>query len=228
VLAVPLGILLALLPGLSATAAAGRIAPVEAFRPREQHHRLGGVLRLSGPVTLGLILAGRRPGRALLASLAVGLAVASAVVLAGIVTAFDGAVVGSFLGDAVALQVRTPDVAAATILVLLGLTAVSTVLLLALVEDAPSYAALQATGWTDASLATTLLCQAAVIGAVGAAAGVAISLAAIAVFIAPVNASVLAAAASIGLGAVVLSGLAALVPAILARRLPTARVLARE
>ena len=122
----------------------------------------------------------RRPGRTALGALAVALAVAAAVLLTAILRAFHGAVVGSFLGDAVAVQVRTPDIAAAVLLAVLGLTAVGTVLLLAVTGDAPALAALHATGWTDAALTRTLLTQAAPIGLLGSVVGVALTLGAMA------------------------------------------------
>jgi putative ABC transport system permease protein len=228
ILAVPLGALLALLPGLAATVTASRIAPVDAFRPRPERRYHHGRLSLTGPTALGLIMTGRRPGRAALGSLAVALAVASAVLLATIVRAFNGAVVGSFLGDAVALQVRAPDIAATIIIAVLGLTAVATVLLLALGEDAPAFAALQATGWSDRSLALTLLTQAAAIGLLGALLGSGLALGATAQVIGPITAPVLAIAAIVAVAALAICAFAALLPALLIRRLPTAQILARE
>ena len=227
-LAVPLGAVLALLPGLAATVSASRVAPLEAFRPKEARRRGRAGLTLTGPAALGLLLNARRPGRASLGAVAVALAVASGVVLATIVRGFNGAVVGSFLGDAVALQVRGPDVAAAVVLAVLGLTAVGTVLLLALVEDAPSFAALQATGWTDRSLAATLVTQAGAIGLAGAVVGAVVALAATAVFIGRVTWAVAALALAIVAVAVAASCAAALLPALALRRLPTARILAGE
>ena len=112
-------------------------------------------------------------------------------------------------------------------LAVLGLTAVETVLLLALVEDAPSFAALQATGWTDRSLAATLLTQAGAIGLTGAVVGAVIA-AATAVFIGPVTWAVAALAVAVVAVAVAASCAAALLPALALRRLPTARILAGE
>ena len=168
------------------------------------------------------------PGRAALGALAVALAVASAVGLTTVVRAFDGVAVGSFLGDAVALQVRGPDIVAAAVLAILGLTAVVTVLLLAVAEDAPSFAALQATGWTDRSLSGTLLTQAGVIGLTGAVPGAFLALASTTLFIGPLTVNILGLSVLIVLIAVAASAAAALFPALLLRRLPTARILAGE
>ncbi len=227
-LAVPLGALLALLPGLAGTITASRIAPIDAFRPKPERSRVWAWLSFTGPAALGLIMTVRRPGRATLGALSVALAVASAVGLATVVRAFDGAVVGSFLGDAVALQVRGPDIVAAAVLAILGLTAVVTVLLLSLAEDAPSFAALQATGWTDRSLTATLLTQAGAIGLAGALPGAFLALASTSLFIGPPTLTIVALTVLIVLIAVAASVAAALIPALLLRRLPTARILAGE
>lgn len=226
-LAVPLGALLALLPGLAATLTAGRIAPLDAFRPRPAG-RAGRAPTLYGPTTLGLILTGRRLGRTGLGSLAVALAVASAVLLATVVRAFHGAVVGSFLGDAVALQVRAPDIAAAVLLAVLGLTAVATVLLLGVAEDASALAALQAVGWTDAALTRTLLTQAGVMGLIGSAVGAALTVGAMAAALGGIPAGVAWVATICGTTATALCLLTALIPAAIRRRTPAARALRAE
>lgn len=226
-LAVPLGALLALLPGLAATLLARRVTPMDAFRPPDRGRSRSRAV-LSGPATLGLIMMLRRPGRALLGGLAIVFAVAPAVILANIVSSFNGAVVGSFLGDAVALQVRGPDTAAAVLLAVLGLTAVATVLTLSLFEDAPSYAVLQAVGWSDRALGLALLTQAAIIGLVGSTFGVAMGLGFISSFLGPVDAGVAAVGAAVASAAVALSALVAVLPATLLNRLPTARILARD
>lgn len=163
-----------------------------------------------------------------MASLAVALGVASALTLTSIVTVFNGAVVGSFLGDAVALRVRTPDIAAAVILALLGLTAVVTVLLLALFEDAPAYAALQATGWTDRMLASSLVTHAAVIAVLGTLVGSAAALWVTATVLGPLSAAIWTAAGIIGAAAALLCVLAGILPGLAASRLPAARILARD
>lgn len=227
-LAIPLGAVLALIPGLGATLRASRTAPLDAFRPNSNQQPAGSGLSLTGSVSLGLIMANSRRGRSMVGALALALAVAAALTLAIVVRTFNGAVVGSFLGDAVALQVRGPDIAAATILALLGLVAVATVLLLALMEDAPGFAALRATGWTERALNTTLATQAAVIGALGAVIGVALALTTTGVLIGPPTAPTLALAALTPVVAIAFATASCALPAALLGRLPTARILANE
>lgn len=227
-LVIPLGLALALAPGAAAVAAASRIAPLEAFRGAPAGRRSDLRIAVTGPASLGLMMTGMRPVRAVLAALAVAMGVAAAVFLAVVVGSFNGAVVGSYLGDAVALQVRGPDLAAAVILALLGVSAVSTLLFLALAEDAPAYAALQATGWTDWSIGRVLVTQSAAVSLLGAGLGCAGALLAAATVIGPLARSTIAIAVAVVLAALALCLAAAVVPAVLVRRLPTAQILARE
>jgi ABC-type antimicrobial peptide transport system permease subunit len=227
-LAVPLGMALALLPGLIAAAAVGRIAPADAFRPRPTRHTPAGTVRLRGAVTLALLLGARRRGRATVAAIAVGLATACAVAMSMILQSFNGAVVGSFLGNAVALQVRGPDIAAIVVLSLLGLTAVATVTTLSVMDDKASFATLRAIGWHDRTLALSVTVQNALIGAVGAALG---AIAAIVTIGAVIGAPIISGLAT-ALGAVAIATLAcclaALFPAAMLRRLPVSRILAAD
>lgn len=226
-MAVPIAVLLTMVAGLAATRAAGRIAPIDALRPSvpPSGQRARPVGSAAGLGTRQLL---RRPSRLLLGAAAVALAAASITLLASIVIAFQGAVVGTFLGDAVALQVRTPDVIAAGFLTLLGMVAVATILFLGLVEDARSYAALQAVGWRDGSLGTAVATQAALIGLVGGLSGSAVGTGLVAWLIGELNSPTLIVAAVTAGGLVLLAILASLAPAAWLRRLPTARILAEE
>ncbi|WP_314146195.1 ABC transporter permease [uncultured Leifsonia sp.] len=227
-LAVPLGMALSLLPGIIAAAAVGRVAPADAFRPRTTRHTSAGTVRLRGVVSLALLLGARRRGRATVAAVAVGLATACAVAVSMIVQSFNGAVVGSFLGNAVALHVRGPDIAAIVILSLLGLTAVVTVTTLAVMDDKASFATLRAIGWHDRKLALSLTVQNALIGAIGAAVGAVSAIVTIgAVIGAPIGAGLATAVAAIAI-ATLACCLAALFPAALLRRLPVSRILAAD
>lgn len=145
-----------------------------------------------------------------------------------IVVAFQGAVVGTFLGDAVALQVRAPDLIAAGCLTLLGVVAVATIGFLGIIEDATSYAALQAVGWRDTSLGGALATQAALIGAVGGVAGGALGIGLVAWLVGDLNPATLTVAAAAAAFLILLAIAASLAPAAWLRRLPVARILAEE
>ena len=145
-----------------------------------------------------------------------------------IVVAFQGAVVGTFLGDAVALQVRAPDLIAAGCLTLLGVVAVATIGFLGIIEDATSYAALQAVGWRDTSLGGALATQAALIRAVGGVAGGALGIGLVAWLVGDLNPATLTVAAAAAAFLILLAIAASLAPAAWLRRLPVARILAEE
>lgn len=227
-LAVPLGIVLALLPGIIAAAAVGRIAPADAFRSRPTRHASAIGVRLRGVVSLALLLGARRRGRAIVAGIAVGLATACAVAMSMIVQSFNGAVVGSFLGNAVALQVRGPDIAAIIILSLLGLTAVATVTTLAVMDDKAAFATLRAIGWHDRKLALSLTVQNALIGAIGAVLGATAAIITMGAVIGAPFTSGLVTALAATIIATLACCLAALIPAALLRRLPVSSILSAD
>lgn len=225
-LGVPVGVLLAVIPGLGATAAAARVAPAELFRPAAG--RPGRARRVWGPISMGLALLLRRPGRIIVGTLGIGLAAASGGLLAAVVGHMNTTLIGSFLGDAVAVQIRIPDIAAAVLIGLLGLTALATLLFLGLSEDARSLAALRAVGWTDGMLARSVLAQAFLIGILGALLG-AVSAAGVWIYAFGTPDSVaINALVAVAIAAIPACLLAAYVPAWFAGRLPTARILSSD
>lgn len=228
-LAVPLGVILSVVPGTIASASVGRISPMDAFHSRTSRQTSAkGSIRLRGAVTLALILAARRRGRAVVAASAVAMATACAVSMNLITQSFNGAAVGSFLGDAIALQVRGPDVAATVLLALLGLTAVATVTTLSVLEDKASFAILRSVGWKDGSLALSLIVQNALIGATGAIFGGIVSLITMNLVVGASGATTLLPAAAAVMIAIGACCAAALLPAWLLRRLPDSRILAAD
>ncbi|HNV11220.1 MAG TPA: ABC transporter permease [Propionibacteriaceae bacterium] len=227
VAAIPLGVLLALVPGLAATDAAGRVAPAEAFRPA-QLVRGNRARQVGGPLGVGIMMLRQRPGRLAVGAVGVALAVTSAALLGSILAHFRATLIGSFLGDAVAVQVRTPDLAAAVLIGVLGLTALGTLLFLGLAEDARSLAALRAVGWTDRMLGATVLVQALVVSGLGALIGTLIALVTWASAFGGLDATTALTTVAVALGAIIASLVTALVPATWAGRLPTARILSSE
>ncbi len=224
--AVPLGVLLAVIPGLTAATVAGRMAPADLFRPPVARRR--SPRRVDGPFGVGLSTLAQHPGRIAAGVLGVALAVSSGSLLAGVVSHFHETLIGSFLGDAVAVQVRTPDVAAVVLIALLGLAAVATLLFLGLIEDARSLAALRAIGWTDSMLVRTILGQAFVIGIVGSFAGGVVALIIWRLAFGPLDAPTLITTGLVAACGVAACVITAIGPAAWAGRLPTARILSSE
>lgn len=226
-LAIPAALLLSLLAGTASARAAGRLRPIDAIRPAEL---AGGrrMFHVRGGISLGLQRVLRRPGRLLLGAVAVSLAVAALIVLLVLVRSFRSQVIGTLLGNAVAIQVRAQDLVAGTFLAILGLTAVAMVLHLNIGQDARMYATLQAVGWRRATLTTAVTTQALAIGLVGAGIGATAGLAITMWLVGTIPAEVATLTWTIAAGATLAALLAAISPTLALRRISTAGLLAAE
>ncbi len=225
-LAVPPAVLLAVLAGLAPALRAARATPMDAVRPLVRPPRRGR--RTVSVTDLALHELSRTPGRTALAAVSLAVGVAALTVVLAVQQVFRGLVVGSLLGDAVALQVRAPDVVALGTILLLGLVAVGDVLYLSLREQAPQLAVLRATGWSEAALARLVVVQGLGIGVLGSVLGVAAGLLAVAGLTGGVPGAIVGPVGlSVAAGCVV-AALAALVPGLLVRRLPTTTLLAED
>ncbi|MGW0432496.1 FtsX-like permease family protein [Micromonospora sp. NPDC003197] len=225
-LAVPVALLLALTAGTVPAVRASRAHPAAALRPAVAPPR-----RSRRPRTvLGLALVNltRTPGRTLLGASALGIGIAALTLVTAAAYAFRGAIVGSLLGDVVSLSVRGADTVAAVATVLLGAAAVADVLYLNIRDRAAELATLQAVGWTNAALSRLVTYEGLALGMLGAVTGAAVGLAGAAWLVGDLPGVLVLVAVGTALTGVLLTGLAALVPAALLRRLPTARLLAEE
>ncbi|MEU0095102.1 FtsX-like permease family protein [Kribbella sp. NPDC006257] len=226
VLAVPIGLGLALLAAAIPTLSAIRATPAEAVVPavrsvrRSRHHRT-----LFGTAMSNLA---RVPMRALLAMLALTVGVAAVTLLAAVLVVYRNQVVGSLLGDAVTLQVRPVDLAATAATVLLGVVAVADVLYLNVRERAGEIAALWAAGWTDSALLRLVVYEGLGIGVGGAFTGAALGMVGVALFVGAVSTALVVVAVISAVAGTLLAGLCSVVPALMLRRLPLAALLAEE
>ncbi len=205
---------------------AARADPVASVRPpvlavRRGHHPAG----LIGLAAVNVL---RTPGRSLVGALSLAVGVAALTLVTGVTLAFRGVVVGSLLGDAVAVQVRGVDFVAIAATVALGVLAVTDVVVLNIRERSAEFATLRALGWPESALGRLVVGEALLIGVTGSAAGAALGLAAAAEFTGQVPVRLwLAALAGILAATAVTSG-AAILPARMLRYLPTAQLLAEE
>ncbi len=225
-LAVPVALLLALAAGATPALRASRAHPAAALRPA-----VAQVRSIRRPRTLlGLALANlaRTPGRTLLGASALGIGVAALTLVTAAAYAFRGAIVGSLLGDTISLSVRDADTIAAVATVLLGAAAVADVLYLNIRDRAAELATLRAIGWTDSALTRLITYEGMLLGALGSLTGAAIGLAGAAGLVGALPVGLVLTAAGTALAGLVSAGIAALVPAALLRRLPTAQLLAEE
>ena len=148
--------------------------------------------------------------------------------LSAVTVAFHGVLVGSLLGDAVAVQVRGADYVAVTATVALGVLAVADVVFLNIRERAAELATIRTFGWQESALSRLVVTEGLIIGLAGSLAGAALGLAAAAKFAGQLPAGLyVAAAAAVAAGALVTAA-AALLPAQVLRRLPAAHLLAEE
>jgi putative ABC transport system permease protein len=225
-LAVPVAVAVAVAGGLAPAWLAARADPVSSVRPPvlavRRAHQPAGI------TSLALLNVTRTPGRTLIgvASLAVG--IAALTMLTAVTFAFRGEVVGSLLGDAVAVQVRSVDYIAAGATVALGVLAVADVVFLNIRERAAELATMRSFGWRDTALARLVITEGAIIGVTGSLAGAGLGLGAAAWFAGALPARLLASAAVAVAGGIIITALAALPPAALLRRLPAAHLLAEE
>jgi hypothetical protein len=225
-IAVPAATLLALLAGLVPALRAARAEPLAAVRPPVLEAR-----RAWHPRTLrGLALVNllRTPGRTALGALGLAIGVGALTLLLAATLAFHDTLVGTLLGDAVAVEIRGSDYVAVAATVLLGLAAVTDVLFLNLRERSAELATLTASGWHDGALARLLTFEGLWIGALGALGGAGVGLAAAAVFAGSLPVALLLTTAAAALAGTLLAGGAGLVPAAWLRRAVAIAQLAGE
>jgi ABC-type antimicrobial peptide transport system permease subunit len=205
---------------------AARAEPVAAVRPAVLALRRGRHPR--GITGLAVANVTRTPGRTVAAALGLATSVAALTLLSAITYAFKGVVVGSLLGNAVAVQVRGVDYIAVAAMVVLGVLTVADVVFLNVSERAAELATIRSFGWRESALGRLVVTEGALIGAVGSVTGATFALIAtwwVASQL-PVRGVVTAVAA--GAAGVLVTIVAALLPARALRRLPAAQLLAAE
>jgi ABC-type antimicrobial peptide transport system permease subunit len=225
-LAVPVAVGVAVIAGTVPAWLAARAEPVASVRPpvlavRRGHHP-GGI------TALAVVNVTRTPGRTLVGALSLAVGVAALTLLTAITVAFRGVVVGSLLGNAVAVQVRGVDYVAVAATVALGVLAVADVVFLNIRERAAELATIRSFGWRESAMARLVVTEGAVIGLAGSLVGAALGLAGAAEFTGQVPGRVAVAAACAAAAGVLVTAAAALLPAQLLRRLPAAHLLAEE
>ncbi|WP_233606249.1 ABC transporter permease [Micromonospora sp. Llam0] len=229
VLAIPAAILVSLAAGLIPAVQASRADPMEAVRPAVVTGRRARLfLGLTG---LAMVNIRRTPGRTALGGAALAVAVTALTLLVAITWAFQGVLVGSLLGDAIAVQVRGPDLAAVVAMLVLATVAIADVVFLNVRERASEFAALQATGWTHTSIARLVLTEGVLLGLLGAVPGAALGLGLAVLLAGGADASVarlLPMALAVAGAGVVAAALAAIPPIQSLRRRPVTRLLVEE
>jgi len=222
-LAVPAGLLVALVAGMVPALLAARADPMDAVEPAVSEPRKARQPRsLLALARTGL---GRVKARTALAAVGLGVAVLVFTVLMAITLAFQGAVVGSVLGDAVAIQARGADYAATGASLLLAFLGVANVIYLNVRDRGPELATLRAVGWTERHLARLVITEGMLVGALGATPGAVMGLLIAAGLTGTIALSFVVGAMIAWAVAVLLAALAAAAATRLVVRLPTTLLL---
>jgi putative ABC transport system permease protein len=225
-LAVPVAFGVAVVAGAWPAWHAARAEPLASVRPPVLAVRRAR--QPTGITGLALVNVLRAPGRAALGALSLAVGVTALTMLAAVTFAFRGVVVGSLLGNAVAVQVRGVDYVAGTAMVALGVLAVADVVVLNIRERAAELATMRALGWPESALGRLVITEGVIIGMAGALTGAVLGLVAAAEFAGQLTGRLyLVAVMAIVTGAVVTAS-AALLPARALRRLPAAHLLAED
>lgn len=224
-LAIPAALLVALLAGLAPAWLAARANPMEAIRPAARPPQRPWTPR--SVTGMGLANLARARARAGIAAAGLTVAVAAFTPLLAITLNFQGTVVTTLLGDAVAVQARGADYAAIIATLLLAGFGVANVLYLNIRDRGTEIATLRAVGWHERHLAQLVIVEATGIGVLGAVPGAAVGLAAAAV-LTGITASVIIAAVLAASVGVALAVTASVVPVRMLSRLPTAVLLTEE
>jgi putative ABC transport system permease protein len=225
-LAVPVAMAVAVIGGLAPAWLAARADPVSSVRPPVLAVRRAYQPR--GITSLAALNVARTPGRTLIGVTSLAVGIAALTMLAAVTVAFHGQIVGSLLGNYVAVQVRGVDYIAAAATVALGVLAVADVVFLNITERAAELATLRSFGWHDTTLARLVITEGAIIGVIGSLAGAALGLAAAARFAGQLPARLPLIAAGAMAAGIIITAAATLLPAALLRRLPAAHLLAEE
>jgi putative ABC transport system permease protein len=224
--ALPIAITVTLLAGLVPALRAARAHPASALRPTVVAPRRAlPPRRLSGLALTNVV---RTPGRSLLGASSLALGIAGLVVIAAVMLDFDGTVVGTLLGDAVSVQVRTTDLLAVGTAVVLGVVAVSDALYLGIRERASEFATLRAVGWSESELRRLVLMEAAVISMFAVLSGLFVGVAAIKMLADIAIPRIIAMAAVTGGFGILLGAIAAAVPVLLLNRVRLATLQSEE
>ncbi|WP_139142760.1 FtsX-like permease family protein [Humibacillus sp. DSM 29435] len=225
-LAIPAATGLAILAGIIPAVRAARADPGAAVRPAIASTRRARPVR--GVFSLAVTNLRRVPARSLLGAASLAVGVAALAVLAGITLAFQGAVTGTLLGDAVTVQVRGVDVAAVVAMVALGIFSVADVVYLNLKERAAEFATLRAIGWGEGPLSRLVAYEGLLIGLAGSLVGAGAGLGVVRLLGAPITPTLLAAFAAAAVVGTLSAAAATLAPTLALRRLPTTEVIAEE
>jgi len=225
-LAMPVSVAVALIAGAVPAWQATRAEPLASVRPPVLAVRRAR--RTSSVTGLALINVLRTPGRSALGAVSLAVGVTALTILAAVTFAFRGDVVGSLLGNAVAVQIRGVDYVAAIATVALGVLSVADVVVLGVRERAAEIATIRSFGWRESALGRLVVTEGVIIGLTGSLVGAALGLATTAEFAGQLSTRLYLIAAAAGIAGTVVTAGAAVLATRALRGLPDAHLLAEE
>lgn len=169
---IPVATALAALAGVGPAWRACHATPLEAITPAVRAPRKAA--RVSSISHLAMVGIARWPGRTVLGAASLFVGVAALAVLIAIQVAFQGGVVGTALGDVVAVQVRGVDYLAVALTIGLGAFAVADIAYLNISERVSEIGTLRASGWGEFHLRRLFGMEALVTASLGAVTGAAV------------------------------------------------------
>jgi hypothetical protein len=209
-LVLPISVLLACVAAVVPAWRAARLRPLAAVRPTASRGR--GQRPVEHLVPLALVNLRRLPARTLVGAAGLAIGVGALTLLLAIERSYHGTLVGTLLGNALAVQVRGADLAAIALTIALAAFSVADVLYVNLRDRAAEIVTLRSSGWSERQLSLLVGLEALGLGLggslVGALLGVALTAALLSVSLGPLA----AAAALAALGGTVSTIVASFVP----------------
>lgn len=171
VVAVPAAVIVALLAALGPVIAATRTPPTAAMRPAVSVRGARRGPHVSGLLSMAWRSVASAPGRAMAGVLGSATATGITAMILVIQREFRNRAVGTVLGDAITVQVRTPDLMAAALTALLAAIGIYHVTATEARERRAEIGTMLAVGWRPATIRNLVLTQAVYVGLLGAVLG---------------------------------------------------------
>ncbi len=226
VLVLPVSIALAVAAGFLPARRAARATPMEVVQPAvSQGGRRRPVTRLAGLALRNLI---RTPARTVLAMVGLLLGVGALTALIALNQGFQRTLVGTLLGNVIAVDVRVVDFISVVLITTLGAVSVADLLYLNIKERQAELVALRTLGWDDKDLSVLVVMEGMLMGLIGSLLGAALGVGGVALVRGIPVGPILSSAGIAAAGGVVATSLASLAPAARVSNLIPVRALAEE
>lgn len=224
-LVAPIAVLVTGIAGVIPAWLASRTVPIEALRPPVSARSSSSSVRTLAQMAAANLR--RLPGRTIVGAAGIFIGVAALTFLLAVNQAFSGSLVGSLLGNVIAVDVRGVDVVSVALALGLSALCVADVLLMNIRERAAELVTLSAGGWGDRHLGALVSLEGIGLGILGGVPGALLG-SALAGAAGGFGAGVAIAGVLGAAGAVGLAAIGSLLPAIRVSRMLAPSTLAEE